>query len=371
MGNARSWTNVFRSIGMLVAAAVVMLCSSLVFSLPKWSVFDRNQFAFLPATWFAAQLGTVIDPSRTCLLIGASVVREGFDSTKLKLGAVDIDFVNLATTGGWSPMDVIDIQSSLLIDTKQRYRCVIVGMDNFYMRDFTPDAYELVTSNYISRLPMHSLLSMIRPSQGVSQLKHIFAQSILPFGRYSTDAQRWWRYGIYLARRQIAPGTNLVGYELFTGELTPAVQFMYDAMTPQFEKSKAQTAGAIVKFDLENPASFEHPGPAVAFVKSIARLRKLTDEIIIVRMPLTSVYRAVEAAAEPSFLRVLKSVEVAQFVDCKIDHDEEAYYFDTAHLNPVGRDLLSRSVGKAIRSILADGGHSVKESGICRLASLS
>lgn len=366
---ARSWANAVKAVGILSAASLVLLGSSLAVGLPKWSIMDRNQFAFLPGTWFASQLATVQYPSRTCLLIGVSVVREGFDSLTLKTEVPGVEFVNLATTGGWSPMDVIDIQSSMLIKSPQRYKCIILGMNNFYMRDFTADSYELITSNYISRLPVISLVSMVRLSQGVSQFKATVSKSIMPFGRYSTDAQRWWRYGIYLAKQYFVPETNIANYELFAGEMKPAVQFMYDAMTPQFEKTRKQTADAIVKFDLENPSSFEQPGPALAFNKSMDRLRRLADEVIVVRMPLTTVYRPMEAVAEPSFFRALKSAGIGWFLDCKIGRDaEETYYFDTAHLNPVGRELLSRSVGKVIGRLLDGSSPSGETQNTCSVA---
>jgi hypothetical protein len=362
----RSWGNALRAGVILAVASVVLLGASLAFGLPKWSVLDRNQFAFLPGTWFASQLATVQYPSRTCLLVGASVVREGFDSSKLKTEVPDVEFVNLATTGGWSPMEVIDIQSSILAEQSKHFRCIIVGLDNFYLRNFTPDAYELVTTNYISQLPATSLPSMVGLAQGVSNFKRVLARTIMPFGKHATDAQRWWRYGIYLAKKYFAPSTDVSNYELFDGELKPAVQFMYENLPAQLDTSRKQTGDAIVKFDLENPASYAGSGPQQAFVRSMARLKAIADAVVIVRMPLTATYARVEAAAEPSFNRAMKSAGVSRFIDCKMQSQkEEDVFFDTAHLNPVGRDMLSRSAGKAIDGLLGENRLELETSETC------
>ncbi len=358
--------------GMLKAAAIVACAASICFGFARaldaipWSGLYQNQFSFVPGHWVRSQL-TAASRSRgdTCVLIGASVVREGFNSDQLALGVPGVKFVNIATTGGFSPMDVLDIQSRILAQVGDRYRCIIVGMNNFYMRHFDSASYELVTTDYLSQVPV-TALAMPAIWHGGSTKPVLLNRVMMPFGRNSQIAQQWWRYSLYQFRSFVSERpVEMARYEIFPNEFTPAFQFQYRGKRSVFDQNISIAREEFAQHQLELPESYMGVETREVMRGTIDRLSKLSERVIVVTMPLTSVYRTVEEVAKPAFDDARASFDNAIFVKCQIAaSDERDLFYDTSHVNEKGREKLSKSLAGIINEAL-QGAASVTQSGLC------
>jgi hypothetical protein len=358
--------------GALKAAAILTCAVAISFSFARaldiisWSGIYQNRFSFIPGHWYRSQLTVASNKSGdTCVLIGASVVREGFDSDQLSAAVPGVKFVNLATTGGFSPMDVLDIESRILAETGDRYRCIIVGMNNFYMRHFDSESYELVKTDYLSQLPV-TALAMPTVWSGGSNKKVMINRLVIPFGTNSVMAQRWWRFGLYELRSLVSPQpVEMARYEIEPNEFTPAVQFQYRGRPSILDQNVSRARAEFVQHQLESPDSYRDPETGKVLNATIKRLSKLSDHIIVVTMPLTSVYRTVEEVAKPAFDEARLSIKEALFVKCDIvASDERDLYYDTSHVNESGREKLSQSLAAVVGKVL-HGTIPVGQAGLC------
>jgi hypothetical protein len=353
--------------GAIKATAIVACAALTTFTFARaldavgWSGLYDNNFSFVPGHWFRSQLTLAsIDPADTCVLLGASVVREGFDSEVLSRAAPGIKFVNLATTGGFSPMDIVDIQSRILAENGGKYRCIVLGMNNFYLRNFDQQSYELVTTDYLSQLPLAALADLL-PWLGGNDKNSLVTRLLLPFGKNSVIAQRWWRYAIYKAREFISDGSvAMAAYETQPNEFMPARQFQYVGLTSPFEANIARARAEFAQHQLENPASYSSSSPGEVMRDSIQRLSALSDHVIVVTMPLSSVYRTVEKVAKPKFDASSEMINTVTFIKCEIGYSEErSLFYDTSHLNEEGRRQLSASMAALIQRIVQGGSYKV------------
>lgn len=360
----------FRSV--LKAAVIVGCAASICFGFARtldampWSWLYQNQFSFVPGHWFRSQLNEASrHAADTCVLLGASVVREGFDSDQLSSEVPGVRFVNLATTGGFSPMDVLDIESRILAQAGGRYRCIILGMNNFYLRQFDSKAYELVTTDYLSQVPI-DLLGASRVWAGGSDKRSMVGRLMVPFGRNSVIAQRWWRYGLYNLKKSVSRHlVDAADYEVQPNEFKPAVQFQYSGRPSIFEQNVGRARKEFADHGLEQPASYYDPAPAKVFGQTIDRLSKLSDHVMVVTMPLSSVYESVENVSKYAFDSARLGVKKASFLRCSIAGvDEKLLFYDTSHLNAEGRKRLSSSLSQHLRLPL-DGNSSLPSNGDC------
>jgi hypothetical protein len=348
----------FRSI--LKAAVIVGCAASISFGFARaldavsWSWIYQNQFSFVPAHWFRSQLTEAsTDAAETCVLLGVSVTREGFDSDQLSSEVPGVRFVNLATTGGYSPMDVLDIESRILAQAGGKYRCIIVGMNNFYFRQFDSKAYELVKTDYLSQVPIE-LLGAARVWAGGSSKLSIVSRLMIPFGRNSVIAQRWWRFGLYNLRKSVSPDlTNAAAYEVEPNEFKPAVQFQYLGLPSIFEHNVDRARQEIVDHQLDLPTSYSDPVPPKVFRQTIDRLSSLSDHVMIVTVPLSSVYQSVEKVSKYASDAARLGVKNAVFLRCSVGGDDERLlFYDTSHLNAEGRKRLSSNLSPQLRFLL-------------------
>lgn len=361
-----AFSGVFKAAVILAWAIFICFGFARALDAISWSGLYQSNFSFVPGHWVRSQLTRASSsPGDTCVLIGASVVREGFDSSQLSQSVPGVRFVNLATTGGFSPMDVLDVQSRILAQAGDRYRCIIVGMNNFYLRHFDRQSYELVTTDYLSQMPA-AALAIPEIWSGGSDKRSLINRMMVPFGKNSVIAQRWWRYSLYELRSILSRDpVDIARYETDPTEFKPAFQFQYIDKPSILEQNIPRAREEFAQHDLEAADSYKDSGTKLVMKRTIERLAKLTDHVIVVTMPLSSVYRTVEDVSKPAFEQARASIDDAIFVKCKIaDAEEGALFYDTSHVNENGREKLSKSLAVIVSNAMV-GRAPIGQSDLC------
>lgn len=346
-----------RAAGILLLAGSTTLCFSFVLrSVDVGELYEQN-FKFVPGPYIANRLRRIDAPSDTCILIGASVLREGVDDVLLAEG-IGREVANIATTGGSSAIDVIDIQAAILQNTGKQYGCIIVGMNSFYLNDFDENSYELIMTEYLSQLTLNQLaeLSVFWP-EGVLTTG-LIKKLLLPFGAHSKMLDRTWRHAIYRGRLLLsaAQAVSLSAYEVSPGELLPAKQYQYDGKRSDFERAKNRTRELIEENDMTLSESYQSAKSREAAIRALGRLAQSTKRLLVVEMPVTSVYKPAIEASEQAFVATMSEIDAAELVRCEVPVDKErAAFFDTAHLNRAGREDFTRVLSLVLQANFAAG----------------
>ena len=75
---------IFKASGIVVLAALVTATVAFLVDYAFLLGAYEKRFAFRPAGWFAERLATTEDPEKSCLIMGASTARQGFDPLVLE-----------------------------------------------------------------------------------------------------------------------------------------------------------------------------------------------------------------------------------------------------------------------------------------------
>lgn len=350
------WNGMIKATGLLSLCALVIFFAARVVGAPSYHFLYGNNFAFVPGHWVRFNLNRLTSPTETCVLVGTSVVREGFDNELLS-SIYGTKFVNVATTGGMAPIDALDIQSAILEDFGQQLPCIIVGLNSFYINRLNEKSYELLTTDYLSQLPLQQSVSYVRFWPAGAADVGMISRLMLPLGEHVVVLQRWWRYFSYLTRQGLRSGkVELRSHELRERELRPASQYMYEKTEPSHAEAIEGTRDRLSEYDMENPAVYRTAEPTIALRSTLDRLNRLTDRLYLVEMPLTSTYAKAEDSSAEAFEDALSAAAYDMRIRCEVPEPlQEALFFDTAHLNQVGRQRLSRSVASLLHNGKARG----------------
>ncbi|MEO9340443.1 hypothetical protein ABFT80_23820 [Mesorhizobium sp. SB112] len=344
------WANSLKALRLALVGIIAVIVFSLTLGQFGFATLYASNYQFLPGHWFARHLNIAKqEPSKTCILIGASVVREGFDNSVLAKTVPGIRFVNLATTAGYVVADTIEVQAAILSQYPERYECVILGLNSFYINRLADGAYDILPTDYVSQMRPQTLLSLtgfaeFHPS--VAELAYKFG---MPFAKHSLMAQRALRERLFRVHQLLINSeTPVRTFELFPGEFSPAIQYRYDRPSIYAEARK-KAEQLLPKNGMEQANSYRDPLAQATLKRAVTLLSDLTDKLILVEMPLTSVYQKAETLARPNFYETLRDVPMELFLRCSFSPSvEAAWFYDSSHLAANGRRLLSQSVGEIL-----------------------
>jgi hypothetical protein len=306
------------------------------------------RFSFLPGPWFGERIAaTLSDPSRSCLIVGASTAREGFDPKELERLVPNTAFYNGGTTGGNT--SVLEIQAAIVSHYGLHYRCIIVPIHPwllFTKQDAVPD---LTTTEYASQLDLKQLHGLsFAPLQEDSRYR-LLETFLVPFMKHASQMNRIIRSTLYgVHTRWIHDNMSRVRYELFTDELRPADDTNYhDSALPRDVILKG-----LEQNHFYEPKIYGHQQPIISFQRALDMFGHNTDHLFLVRMPDGSLLKLPNQWASASFTGVVsKYIDRLSYIDCS-EMFADDFFIDSMHLNSQGRCRLSAHVAARLNEVL-------------------
>jgi hypothetical protein len=346
------WRSSLQALTLLLVAAILIFSEARVLAAFSWLHLYRNQFAFAPGDWFAWRLNASRrTPEKTCILIGASTVREGLSASAIEDLIPGTNVVNLATTGGHSAIDAIEIQARVLASLGGRYKCVVVGLHPMFLRRFGADSYDLVTTDYTAVMPLSGIFDLSRALSTFPNKAQLIFKYSTPLGQHSLVLRRLMRLWLYEAHRlYVQADTSRENYEEFEGEFTPQSQSVYSGPSVLKDIQESYTA-QIKEIGWDRASSYGGKAEAAALRHSLQMLSEITDRVVVVEMPESYLFRHVDAVARKPYEEALASTDVdMKVLRCKIPTSDEFQDFhDAIHLSERGRNLVSQSVASFLQ----------------------
>jgi hypothetical protein len=341
----RGWQSSGRAALFLIVALAIVFGMGRVFAVPSWLPLYGNRFIFTPGDWLAWKISLARrTPDTTCVLVGASTVREGFDTAVLERLVPGTRFVNLGTTGSNSTIDTIEIGARALVSQGDHYRCIVVGLHPIFLHEFDTSAYELVTSDYTAVLPLKALFDLTVPPWKLPDLGVLLYKYLMPLGEHSLAINRLARISLYSLHTQyVDPATPKSEFEVFQGEFSSlSTGYMYSG--PSMLKSvESKFPDQMKKTGWDNPEAYGGKTEARALQHSLEMLSSLTKRLVLVDMPESYLLRDIDKFARPPFEQAILSSGVkADVIRCTFPADSHPNVFhDDLHLNEQGRATLS------------------------------
>jgi hypothetical protein len=310
-----------------------------------------TRFQFVPGQWFAK---SVIDlkrqSSNTCVILGASNGREGFDPAILARNAPGLVFVNAATTGGNN--EVVDIQSAILERQNIRPNCTIIAFSKWTMfRDGSPD---LAAEEYLALLDWGDVISFASRPLLTRKGTHVAASLVLPLRNHARQLNLLVRVEIRRARSRWLGPLPASRYEYYENELRAGDTYNYQRTVPHLMRDWDKLVARSRPF--YPPSRYGGAREEAAMHSSLDRLLRLTrGRVAIVVTPQTPILDPASRAAEPYFDRVLQGYAGRiGVIDCTALRDL-ALFVDEGHLNARGRAVLSTEVGQVVAGGVLSG----------------
>ena len=338
---------------LVVALAVSSVFAAAIrfFAQPQLLDAYATRFQFVPGHWFAKSIIELKRNDRnTCVVLGASNGREGFDARILERNAPGVSFLNAATTGGNN--EVVDLQSVILERHDLRPRCAIVAFSTWTM--FRNGSPELAAEEYVSLLDWGEVIAL--PSRPLLTLEghHIAARLILPLRSYARQLNLLVRVEIHRVRAKWLGLLPVSRYESFKSELQPPDDYLYQRTPPHLMQDWEKLVARSQAF-----SSSSRYGGALqetAMRRSLDRLLRLTDgQVAIVITPQTPILDPASKSAKPYFDRVMRAYagRIAM-IDCTSLRDL-SLFVDEGHLTAHGRAILSTEVGEVLAGGVLSG----------------
>ena len=343
------WRSSLKALALVLMAIALLFSESRILGAVSWLHLYQNQFAFAPGDWFAWRLNdTRRDPERTCLLLGTSSVREGLSASLIEEFMHGIKVVNLATTGGKSTIDVIEIQARALASLGGHYKCVVVGLHPLFLREFEQQSYNLVTTDYAAVMPLSGVFDLSRPAYKFSDKGSLLLKYLMPLGQHSLVLKRLIRSWLYEAHHlYVDASTPRRNYEEFAGEFTPQPQLNYSGPSVLREIEESYPA-AIREMGWDRAEFYGGRREAAALHHSLKLLSGITSRLIVLEMPESHLFDKVNAVARKAYETALWSADSSKSVlRCEIPvADQYRDFHDAIHLGESGRRIVSRSVAR-------------------------
>lgn len=306
------------------------------------------RFSFLPGPWFGEHISaSLAAPRQSCLVVGSSTAREGFDPKELERLVPRTAFYNGGTTGGNT--SVLEIQAAIVSHYGLHYRCIIVPIHPwlfFTKQDAVPD---LTTTEYASQLDLKNLHDLsFAPLRGAARCR-LLETFLVPFMKHAAQVNRIIRNSLYRVHAQwFHDNIPRTSYELFADELKPAEDTNYN----DIPVGRDVIIRGLEQGHFYESAIYGHKEPIVSFDRALEIFGHYTDHIVLVRMPDSTLLELPNQWALPSFRRVVsKYHDRLTYIECSALFPDE-YFIDSTHLNSRGRSRLSAIVGTALSRVL-------------------
>ena len=346
-----------RAVRNLSGLIVFAILGTVIFSYLNANFSYSVYYGFVPGQYNGHRLLELknVKPNNTCVILGVSTAREGFEIKSLSGSFPDINFVTFASTASTSPMHVVDLQARTL--RGKNFKCVILGLHSYFIGDVGNYKYELVNSDYLSQLHTLDILRLIAKNDEVfSESIILFAKSILiPNFKHSKILDKHIRRGLFEVLNKFYPGQiTMTWFEKKPEELAVSTShYRYDESRKEkrdfyLEKRKKR----IVELGLDNPSIYSFNKNHDIFMEMVKRLHDASDRIIELDLPETSVWSNVNKSSEKSFHFLLEQFqENIELYKCSInDPMADKFFVDSIHLDSTGRKLLTEDLIKIIKN---------------------
>lgn len=303
-----------------------------------------QRFSFLPGQYFGEKVRSVRDdPANTCIIIGDSKAREGFDPSLLEQVS-GTRIVNAGTTGGNN--EVIEIQTAIMRRFDVRPKCIVVAISRWMMfRNGSPD---LIGEEYIgllgwsevARLAAHPFLSKAGP-------RLVFSLT-MPLRAQARQLNRILRVALFDLRARTLGTLPKQSIELYENELTSVGDFKYDGIAPILKTHRDKLIDQTKPW--YNPRRYGGRQQELSLRYALDEMLRLSDRVVLVDMPSTMVLDPASRLGEPYLKRVLGDyVGQLELIDCSALRNEDLFV-DEGHLTSEGRRIFTEEVGNLLRS---------------------
>ena len=343
-----------------VAGTLAVVCIiAFVVAKTHSQLFYFQHYNFTPGQYLGYRLQQLNNMSadETCLLLGASTAREGFDIVFLEDALPQTNFVTLATTAaGTSPLAVVNIQAHSI--PADRYKCIVIALHPFFIRKF--DSYELKVSDYRSQLTYASIIRLLNFDGHLSfEDADIIANNLfIPSSKHSGILKKHLQLAVYELRKNVF-GLTDSDKRYINRNLTRTNTHIVYSDTRKANQAKyiSRRAKRIEDLNQDNPKLYNHRKVLNLFVDMLQRLHSLTDRLIIITLPETPVIQPTTAAAEQYFHSSIRRSEVtAELYRCEMPFDDPYRgYVDSIHVDSEGRKLLTSSLLSILQRATSSG----------------
>ncbi|MEM7778573.1 MAG: hypothetical protein AAF732_23595 [Pseudomonadota bacterium] len=316
-------------------------------------------YNFIPGQYTGYRLQELrnLEPRSTCLILGASTAREGFDIAALEARFPETRFLTLATTAGHGAIWVVDVQSQLLPVRPERYKCIIVGMHPFFLYKFRGNSYDLATFDYASQLSpsVAAKLLAIDGSLSGNDLALLASGLMLPNRKHGAILKKHllsMLYGLYgwvsgkeLHNRVLANKSDAAKSE--------QTHILYkDNRRARIQQLLKRRIDYLERYDYADPESYRTDAVREVFVSVLQRLDAMTDRLILFDLPETPVFDAAISASNPTFLTgIAESGTTAQLYRCELPFVATYIGFvDSIHVDSHGREQLTTALTRILEN---------------------
>jgi hypothetical protein len=285
--------------------------------------------------------------------MGASTVREGLDTSVIERMLTETKVVNLASTGGHSAIDAIEVQAVTLSSLADRYACIVVGLHPIFLKNFDRQSYSLVTTDYVAVLPLVGLFDLSNGPWTFPDISQLVYKYFAPLGQQSLILQRLIRLSLFRAHRLlINPDALSREFEEIDGEFVPQPQFYYAGRPPVLKDIEETYPAEIRQIGWDLASSYGGKHEAAALHHALHALSQLTDQLIVLELPESHLFRNVETVARTPYEVALSAANDGMTrIQCKLpSKDELDVFHDAIHLNSRGRGLVSESLGRLLQA---------------------
>lgn len=340
--------NALIALGLILAAlgasTLVALAADFRQAVRVYSV----RFSFRPGPWFGERIAASLsDPDRSCLIVGASTAREGFDPKELQGLVPHTAFYNGGTTGGNA--SVLEIQAAILAHYGLHYRCILVPMHPWLFFSKEGAVPDLAATEYVSQLDLRQLRHLSFAPLEQSSRYPILETLLVPFMKHATQVNRIIRSSIYKAHvKWFRDEMPRASYELYADELKPAPDTNYNDIA----LDRDVIIRGLEQGQFYDPAIYGHQEPIVSLDRALRMFRERTDNLILVRMPDSTLQAAPNRWTLPSFNSVVTKFDgQLTYIDCSAMFPDE-FFIDSTHLTSRGRFRLSAAIGAKLNEVL-------------------
>jgi hypothetical protein len=357
----------FQAALLLLASAIVVFSLSRAISQFSFLPLYRNQFAFAPGDWFAWRLNDARSkPDNTCILVGASTVREGLDAAKMEQIVSNTRVVNLGTTGGHSAIDSIEIQARALVGLGDRFRCIVVGLHPMFLKRFEDDSFDLVTTDYAAVLPLSGLFDLARAPWELPNRSQLAYKYLMPLGQQAFILKRLLRSWLYEAHRKLFdPNVPRQSFEETPDEFVPQPQYNYLGHPDVLKDIEESYSAEIRRIGWDRASSYGGAQEAAALEHTLRFLAAITTNLVVLEMPQSHLFRHVDAVSRKPYEAAISASNVpVTVIRCQIPASEELDNFhDAVHLNEFGRARVSASLARYLQALMGGSPHA--SDGVC------
>lgn len=347
LGLDRAWrAGLMLAVCVLISAAAAAAVRSAAHPLLLRAYSQR--FSFMPGHWFGERVAVLSGhQSPSCVILGASNAREGFDPEIIEAATPGILVVNAATTGGNN--EVLEVQSAILKHNRIRPRCVIAGISTWSM--FRNGSPLITAEEYLGLMDWDDVLGLSAKPLLSKEGPRIVFGLVLPLRGEAKQLNRVARSAIKRVRQASIGALPDGRYETHPGELKPADNYLYLHTAPHLVQDWAKLVERSRPWYF--PSRYGGQLQERSLRTTLNRLLGLSPDVLLVITPQTPILSPASRAGSPYFWEVIESYRGRiTLVDCSGFRDL-SLFIDEGHLGAQGRAQMSAEVGQILRDRLA------------------